>query len=794
MIQVHASTKPQTLGLISSSDTKSNHKYLYGAFTMVYFKDISSSSGIQHLVILDDESHDLKRGTILAVYDPLVGRYAKQWPKLTNRLHMREWSREIPPAMGCKSKMWALEATHHQQSDEPILLPTLGRNIIEAKPNGEIQSGLARGLRFLPRSCNRLLHAYHLLQGSAHGDHYSQVSIDDWINFWFKKATKYNPPPVRKVKKALRKDKQTEHPESTHNPLGDIGVHGEWSPAEKALFSKLGVKENSMEETYLAAYLACWLCLFVLPNDDLNSIRPGTFKMASLMAYGQTAGLAVPVLANIFGGLNKIANSPRPSKVYSMFPVHFVYGWLAYYFKTHNQVWQGTNGPKMAIFSGEGHAKYYEPKEARRRIHKGDWISWTCTMITKSKDFHYVDNGNAQRFEQDYFIAIRSSYLSLRQGGRFVIEPYSPHRFSRHFGFYQMVPGVLKEDVRGASLEEGVYHWRVCTSSKTFSKAWLPCMPPNAKMFSSEEYKQWWARVHGNYFEENIENLTNSKPKKVLPKDKRPRRSPLGEDIRSSPLVHVSSSPPRCDALDVGVSESNKRKKVAAVMRTVIGRLKKTPKQQEANGVASNQPLTENFVEELEKQLLNDECEHGSQDSQRSIMGPNLPTVNHQKVTSNSIEAKTSPCAVFSVFQGEKFIRNHQQEYLQMLWGDLREKISNIPIDSLSSIQDEVMIVLKSMKSFNIIDISFVEGSLKDLFAKAVAYDEAMSSSSEIVSKELLVQQLSEVEDRLHDAKTKEAKESARISSTKGELESINRELDNLRKRKKNLTASLKRQ
>ncbi|KAK6163516.1 hypothetical protein DH2020_000380 [Rehmannia glutinosa] len=252
------------------------------SFTMVYFKDISSSPDPQHLVILDDESHDIERGTILAVYDLLVGRYAKQWPKLTNRLHLREWSREIPPAMGSKSKMWALEATHHQLSDEPILLPTLGRNIIEgeAKWGDPIQFGgefhyvkgywewtediLSRcknklqaaciydlvyvslftydcnsnivkalceawcpstntlltshgelfislwdlhtlaglpmtgflydevvssakeltgvdeaGLRFLPHSCNRLLHAYHLLQGSAHGDHYSQVSIDD---------------------------------------------------------------------------------------------------------------------------------------------------------------------------------------------------------------------------------------------------------------------------------------------------------------------------------------------------------------------------------------------------------------------------------------------------------------------------------------------------------------------------------------------------------------------------------------------------------------------------------------
>ncbi|KAK6145937.1 hypothetical protein DH2020_019806 [Rehmannia glutinosa] len=541
---------------------------------------------------------------------------------MTNRLHLREWSREIPPVKDSKSKMWALEATHHQQSDEPISLPTLGRCIIEgeAKWGDPIRFGgefhyvkvywewtedilspcknklqAARiydsvyaslfiydcnsnivkafceawcpstntlltfygelsisswdlhtlaGL-FLPRSCNRLLHAYHLLQGSAHGDHYLQVSIDDWINFWFKKATKYDPPPMRKERKPPpRKEKQTEHPESTHNPLGDIGVHGERSPAEKALFSKL--------------------------------------------------------------------------------------------------VWQGTNGPKMAIFSGEGHVKYYEPKEARRRIHKGDWISWTCTMITKNKDFHYVDNGNAQKFEQEYFIAIRSSYLSLRQGGRFVIEPYNPHRFSRQF----------RCDVLGVE---------VCESNKR--KVAIPSFEESSSSDADHHWKRF-KKTHGSL------------------------------------------------------------------------------EQQEANGVSSNQPLTENFVEEV----------------------------------------------------SEKFIRNHQQEYLQKLWGDLREKISNIPIDSLSSIQDEVMIVLESMKNLNIIDISFVERSLKDLFAEAVAYDEVRSSSSVIVSKELLAKQLSEVEDRLHDAKTKEAKESAWISSTKEELESINRELDNLRKRKKNLTASLKRQ
>ncbi|KAI3446918.1 hypothetical protein Pfo_003583 [Paulownia fortunei] len=308
---------------------------------MVYFKDISSSSGVQYLVILDDESQTMENSIILTVYDPLVGRYAKQWPRLMNPFYLKEWSREIP--LSKTSKVGALQATHLQQSNEPTLLPTLGHRIIEsnAKWGDAIQflgefhyikgywewtedilsqcehkllaaqiynsvyaslftydrkfdidlhtlAGLPvigflydevvscakeligvdeAGSRFVPRSCNHLLHAYHLLQRNANGDQPSQS----------KKIVRYHSPPPRREKKIV-------HPKSTHNPLGDFAIHGEWSPAEKALFSKLGVKESSREETHLAAYLACWLCTFVLPSDDINLIRSSTFKMASIMA------------------------------------------------------------------------------------------------------------------------------------------------------------------------------------------------------------------------------------------------------------------------------------------------------------------------------------------------------------------------------------------------------------------------------------------------------------------------------------------------------------------------------
>ncbi|KAL0371825.1 UNVERIFIED_CONTAM: hypothetical protein Scaly_0864100 [Sesamum calycinum] len=149
--------------------------------------------------------------------------------------------------------------------------------------------------RFIPRSSKYLLYAYHLLQ-SADDNRCSMYLHEKWVKFLFKKTSKYHPLPLVKRK--------TVQPKSTHNPLGDIAIHERWSIAEETLFVKLYIERSLKEEVYLAAYLACWLCVFVLLSKDVNSIRPSTFKMESLMANSRRVNLAIPILASIYEGLN----------------------------------------------------------------------------------------------------------------------------------------------------------------------------------------------------------------------------------------------------------------------------------------------------------------------------------------------------------------------------------------------------------------------------------------------------------------------------------------------------------
>ncbi|MCE5166819.1 hypothetical protein HAX54_027485, partial [Datura stramonium] len=194
-----------------------------------------------------------------------------------------------------------------------------------------------------------------------------------------------------------------------------------------------------------------------------------TFKIETMMAIKWKISLAVPVLASIYNGLNEISSLPQLDLIKIHFPIHYVYGCLAHYFKTHYALANVPSNPLIVAFSGEGAARYFDKNEARKRIHLGDNIAWTSTMLNNSEPYNYIYNDEAQALESNYFMSIRFGYLSLRNGNSTIIKSYSPHRFSRQFGFYQRIPCTLANDNRSASLVEGLRYWHICVLDKSMS-------------------------------------------------------------------------------------------------------------------------------------------------------------------------------------------------------------------------------------------------------------------------------------------------------------------------------------
>ena len=121
------------------------------------------------------------------------------------------------------------------------------------------------------------------------------MSINEWIQFWFKGDTKYTFKKPRPYK-----NKNATWPKSTQNPTGNIDEPRERTQSEERVFGNLGIRSAYQNETHLTALLACWLCVFVFPTSEVNIIRLGTFKVANFLAKGRTYSLAMPVLTSIY--------------------------------------------------------------------------------------------------------------------------------------------------------------------------------------------------------------------------------------------------------------------------------------------------------------------------------------------------------------------------------------------------------------------------------------------------------------------------------------------------------------
>uniref|UniRef100_A0A9I9ELU2 Aminotransferase-like plant mobile domain-containing protein n=1 Tax=Cucumis melo TaxID=3656 RepID=A0A9I9ELU2_CUCME len=146
------------------------------------------------------------------------------------------------------------------------------------------------------------------------------------------------------------------------------------------IFAELGIRDDFKDETYLAAFLSCWLCLFVFSHKR-SFLRPRVFRTANLMATDTIYNLAVPVLTNIYhrlGLITKAFNSIGCMDLH--FPMHYVHGWLAHYFGTHYPLPTEVRGPKWLNLFGEGMFIYFDEYGTRKLIHNGARIQCHASL------------------------------------------------------------------------------------------------------------------------------------------------------------------------------------------------------------------------------------------------------------------------------------------------------------------------------------------------------------------------------------------------------------------------------
>ncbi|XP_050374660.1 uncharacterized protein LOC126792241 [Argentina anserina] len=296
-----------------------------------------------------------------------------------------------------------------------------------------------------------------------------------------------------------------------------------------------------MESVYLSAFYVCWLCLFVFRKTDPGFIRPGVFKIAHKMARGQQYCLPVPVLANIYQGLNAISVSSDPGSCPTVLPFHYLYEWLGEYFSTHFFSRHPENfRPLMVHISGELSARNFNDERARALFTACDNVRMRRFARVSSARKLIVDTHGALPSDSAYLISLCSGFVSLRQDSWRVVEPYNPQRFSRQFGYVQGVPGDFQRDSRSIPLTRTYSFWDSLTKLGTKGEVILPMKSDITKFMVTQDYIEWWFKVHHSALKRPMKITIVNLPQQEPPKAK-------GDDRATTPLqilVSAEALPP----------------------------------------------------------------------------------------------------------------------------------------------------------------------------------------------------------------------------------------------------------
>ncbi|KAH6787759.1 hypothetical protein C2S52_007311 [Perilla frutescens var. hirtella] len=707
---------------------------------MVCFRDVTDS-GNTYLMIMDYERQPAEKGTRLKVHISLIGSFAPNWPQFTNYLRRTTWTREVPLVKA--SSTWILESSHHRLTSQPSLLPTLGRRIVEEGATwgdnvdfvGEFHYfyGYLEWTEDILSRCENELH---------------RVGIFDSV-----------------YASLFTYDRNTEIMKAFCEA---------WCPSTNTLLTLSGELSISLWDLHVLSGLPVYGAFYdeIVPCTEelMVTNREGDLHIPAscsslIHAYhiirAKVGSVTIENWIKFWSKNQPVYQRPPPRKERKTAPqstynptgdlkaykpwtgietVSFVRlgikekRWKEAYLAAHIACWLCC----FVLPDGDGNLIQPDTFKMASMMANGKKVSLTIPVLTSiyrgeggaREDYvkSFVDDDAASESEQCFFMAIRSNYLIRRLSKRFVVEPYSPHRFSRQFGFYQIMPRVLAQDIREALLDDGFKYWRICMRRHSKLKVCFPNLIVSAKRFLSSGYKSWWDQTYRSFLEEKIMTLILHKTDEVSKSKKK------------------NISPPKNNTPEG-------KKKVEAV---------NPPKDNTSKGKKK--------VEELEREIFGDDLED---------LRNNYETVDFDRLfepqSDELIKAKPVPhLEAISEFNVKALFDKHRKSYLQNCWSELRNKVLRTPPEFMSSIQEEVLGGFSQMKAFSgDFDMSFLEKSLGELFTTAAAYDEGF---------------LPNVLRRLDVASNVETRSNEEI----GQIQSIEKELADLEERHKDLCISLK--
>ncbi|KAG8367693.1 hypothetical protein BUALT_Bualt16G0099600 [Buddleja alternifolia] len=736
----------------------------------MYFED--QSEPIPSLVIRYDKDSLKVKSTMLPVYEPAIDGHLTNTRSLAKSTHISVWSEEA--AKGCV----------------------------------DLRSGASSNSKVI------------LLRSSLHDTKSMDTEFLLPHQHLHSRPVRYKEPPLRTTRK------RTTRPKLSHNPCGD--VDRSLLPRAKEHdepFKILDIDAEIREETYVAAFISCWLCSFVLPHHQTYRIRATVFKVASRMARGEHFSLAIPVLASIYRGLRIISSSKDLGESTAIFPIHYVYGWIGCYLPTHFYSRIKTVGAQMVKYAGEGMANYFDLEDARILFHKVNPSTIRILLSHQKEQISLIDGSNLSSQYKDLFVSLRSAYLTFRHGREHIVESYSPHRFSRQYNFCQDIPGLLQNEILTCDLKELVQLWRSCTLLSTSSRLNLPGNTSSPPLVT-KEYADWWAKCW---------KASLAKSTKVIVKINLKEKEPASEKSKNTlkqPSSHNQEAaldemiPTDGDEIISALSCSNED-------YNDQWQLRKRPKVLDLDNISINSQFFEDVpsstlpLRDLAQYLANLEAKvpATSKDSAGSVneVNPfNLPETNspphssgngvqvtlenenHErpqislpprvteelhadentgKKPKRSFEAPSWPLAhpEASQFSPNTIRSEAEKMLLSFYWSRICQKISKTLFEQLPEIKSDIDILIGDMKKF-VQDTSTLERLLKSFFEDASSYAQVKSAYAQRETQKSHEEALKSAQQSLTEAEAQENEQAKDIKSQNDNLQRIHQQQEELRK------------